>query len=90
MYSSNVIQLVRDIGTILRADRAVSGSLRPDTRERLQELVSSYEQHEFRAAKAAEASRNSPLLGLATTAELLGELTARAEAGGYADYRTVD
>lgn len=29
-------------------------------------------------------------LGLATTAELLAELSARAETGGYADYRTVD
>lgn len=29
-------------------------------------------------------------LGLATTAELLAELQARAEVGGYADYRTVD
>jgi GTPase SAR1 family protein len=29
-------------------------------------------------------------LGLATTGELLAELQARADVGGYADYRTVD
>lgn len=31
-----------------------------------------------------------PMLGLATTLQLLEELTARAEIGGYAQYRTVD
>ena len=31
-----------------------------------------------------------PNLGCATTAELLAELVARAEVGGYAGYRTVD
>lgn len=31
-----------------------------------------------------------PYLGLATTAQLLDELRARAEVGGYAGYRTVD
>lgn len=31
-----------------------------------------------------------PTLGLATTAQLLDELKARAEVGGYAEYRTVD
>lgn len=31
-----------------------------------------------------------PNLGLATTAQLLNELRARAEIGGYANYRTVD
>jgi len=30
-----------------------------------------------------------PLLGLATTRQLLAELEARAEIGGYADYTTV-
>jgi hypothetical protein len=33
---------------------------------------------------------DEPQLGLATTAQLLSELTARAEVGGYANYRTVD
>lgn len=32
----------------------------------------------------------TPYLGCATTAELLNELKARAEIGGYANYRTVD
>jgi hypothetical protein len=31
-----------------------------------------------------------PLLGLATTRQLLSELQARAEVGGYADYSPVD
>lgn len=31
-----------------------------------------------------------PYLGLATTAQLIDELRARAEVGGYATYRTVD
>lgn len=31
-----------------------------------------------------------PLLGCATTAQLLNELMVRAEIGGYAAYRTVD
>jgi hypothetical protein len=31
-----------------------------------------------------------PLLGCATTAELINELGARAELGGYAGYRTID
>ena len=33
---------------------------------------------------------DEPLLGLATTEQLLEELYARAEVGGYLDYRTVD
>lgn len=33
---------------------------------------------------------DEPLLGLATTAQMLAELTARAEVGGYAEHRTVD
>lgn len=33
---------------------------------------------------------DEPLLGLATTRQLLDELVARAEVGGYAEYRTVD
>jgi hypothetical protein len=32
----------------------------------------------------------TPQLGCATTAELLVELAARAEIGGYADYKTVN
>jgi len=32
---------------------------------------------------------SQPLLGNATTAQLLDELKARAELGGYADYKTV-
>lgn len=35
-------------------------------------------------------SQAAPHLGCATTAELLTELQARAEVGGYAGYRTVD
>lgn len=31
-----------------------------------------------------------PNLGCATTEELLNELLARAQVGGYADYRTID
>jgi hypothetical protein len=31
-----------------------------------------------------------PLLGCATTTQLLAELQARAEIGGYANYRTID
>jgi len=33
---------------------------------------------------------DEPLLGLATTAQLLDELKARAVIGGYDQYRTVD
>ena len=33
---------------------------------------------------------SKPWLGNATTAELLDELRARAELGGYANYKTVD
>lgn len=38
---------------------------------------------------APETAEEGPLLGLATTRQLLAELSARAEVGGYADYRTV-
>lgn len=34
--------------------------------------------------------KSDPNLGLATTAQLINELAARARNGGYADYRTVD
>jgi hypothetical protein len=34
--------------------------------------------------------REAANLGLATTAELIEELAARARVGGYAEYRTVD
>lgn len=37
-----------------------------------------------------EEEPGDPQLGLATTAQLLEELTARAVVGGYAGYRTVD
>lgn len=33
---------------------------------------------------------SQPNLGLATTAQLIDELAARARTGGYADYRTVE
>lgn len=41
-----------------------------------------------RLAIEALSAAEKPLLGLATTRELLAELAARAETGGYADYRT--
>lgn len=47
----------------------------------------------FIDAKIAEAvnrTSSRPWLGNATTAELLNELTVRAEIHGYANYRTVD
>ena len=39
--------------------------------------------------KELEEVKGQPQLGLATTAQLLAELQARAEVGGYAEYRTV-
>lgn len=39
---------------------------------------------------ALDLADETPRLGCATTAQMLEELTARAEVGGYADYRTVD
>lgn len=40
--------------------------------------------------RRADEEDDQPLLGLATTRQLLEELTARAEINGYAEYRTVD
>jgi len=41
-------------------------------------------------AKILDKETSVPLLGNATTGELLTELTARAEVGGYIDYKTVN
>lgn len=40
--------------------------------------------------EALKEAKSKPYLGNATTRELLAELEARAEVGGYAGYRTVD
>jgi hypothetical protein len=40
--------------------------------------------------RPAEPAQQQALLGLATTGQLLAELTARAEIHGWARYRTVD
>jgi hypothetical protein len=40
--------------------------------------------------KVEPKATESPLLGLATTGQLLDELKARAELGGYVNYRTID
>lgn len=53
-------------------------TLIPDGRVRLLKQTLSYPEPE-----------ETPKLGLATTGELLAELTARAEVHGYAKYRTV-
>jgi len=45
---------------------------------------------EAEAAIERMVAKMGPNLGMATTAELLAELQARAEVGGYAEYRTVD
>lgn len=44
----------------------------------------------FEFAKIIERIGSRPWLGNATTKELLEELTARAEVGGYSSYKTVD
>jgi len=41
-------------------------------------------------SKLLSFSENIPRLGLASTRDLLDELSARAELGGYAGHRTVD
>jgi len=53
-------------------------------------MVDAWVQRTFRAETENAKLKNEPRLGMATTAELLEELTARAEVGGYATYRTWD
>lgn len=54
-------------------------------------LITEIEHLEGRPFKNGLSFKQSePLLGLATTGELITELSARATMCGYADYRTVD
>lgn len=61
------------------------------TCEMAQRLLSEIKHLEGRPFKNGLSFKQSePLLGLATTGELIKELAARAELGNYANYRTVD